>query len=89
MIVTRVREGRGSHIEPPLDPDWHPLTKLRWKAAVVALDADLPVDVHEVEPGEYSVSVGFSSISAMPYRDAWMYIAGVLTGAEQVHRATA
>lgn len=89
MIVNRVRSELGSRIDPPLDPDWPPLTRLEWKAAAVAVDTGLTVEVHEMEPGRYSVSVGCSSISAMPYREAWMYLAGASTGAEQARRATA
>ena len=71
-----------SEIHPPLDPTWPPLKRLRWRAAVARVDTGLRVLVHPVGGG-YSVQVGMSSCSAMYYTDAWLYISGVIVGAEQ------
>lgn len=90
--VTRVHTGQGSHIEPPLDQDWDEATKLAWQAAVVAHDTGLRIRVHDeafvtsngdAVPGTYSINVGLSSCSALPYRKAWTYLNGVSTGAQQ------
>lgn len=43
--VIRVRDQRGSRIEPPMDDEWDQATKLAWQAAVVALDTGLDIAV--------------------------------------------
>lgn len=89
MIVTRVADPLGSHIEPPLDPDWSELTKLEWKAAVTQIDTGLRINIHEVGPDRYAVAVGGSSSSSRSYYDPWDYLTAVTIGAEESQRATA
>lgn len=90
MIVTRIHDGRGSHIEPEFDPDWPSLTRLQWHAAVVTHDTGLPVEVYEQpDPGVYGVIVGSSSSGPYRHRELWLYLSGVSTGATQARRTTA
>lgn len=94
----RIHTDRGSHIEPPLDPSWDDLTKLRWHAGVVAADTGLRVEVRDgaaldaktlrPRPGCYSVNVGGSSAAAYSFHEAWTYLSGVSTGVRQVRRRT-
>lgn len=42
MLVRRIEDGHGSHIEPPFQADWPEKTKLRWRAEVAALDTGGP-----------------------------------------------
>lgn len=53
MIVERIYTsgdrdtGGSSHIEPPFDESWPPLTKLQWSAAVACVDGNLePEQIH-------------------------------------------
>lgn len=89
--VRRVQTGLGSsHIEPPLDQSLSNLEKLRWHAAVATLDTGLKLLVHPIRDvmgrHKYSIQVENSSMSAMPYADAWLYITGISTGAEMALR---
>lgn len=96
MIVTRVDEASGSHIEPPLDQAWDNLTKLTWKAAVVTLDTGLGINVKEANystngvrnNGFYNTIVGHSSMGPLDFRSTWDYLNGVSTGATQARRRT-
>lgn len=82
--VQRVHDGLGtSHIEPPLEQAWSNLERLRWHAAVTALDTGLQVLVHPVKGG-YSVQVENGSMSSMNYQNAWSYISGVLVGGNSI-----
>ncbi|MFF3998538.1 hypothetical protein ACFYX8_35180 [Streptomyces cyaneofuscatus] len=97
MIVTRVHETGGSHIEPPLDQAWDDLTKLTWKAAVVTLDTGLDIAATEAEyfsngvrqQGFYNIAVGSSSTGPLDFRSTWDYLNGVSTGATQTTRRRA
>lgn len=92
--VIRINTTHGSHIEPPLDPDWTDLTKLQWHAAVVTYDTGIPIRIsdgaYKVQsgdqwvdvPGHYSINVGSGCRSALDYRDAWIYLSGVSAGYE-------
>ncbi|WP_097982796.1 hypothetical protein [Streptomyces sp. f150] len=94
MIVTRVDEAGGSHIEPPLDQAWADLTKLAWKVAVVTLDTRLDIAVTEAkyfsngarQQGFYNIVVGFSITGPLDFRSTWDYLNGVSTGATQARR---
>lgn len=88
MIVARVPDATGSHIEPALDPDWPELTKLEWKAAVTQIDTGLRINIHEIGPDRYAVTVGGSSSSSRSYYDAWDYLTAVTIGAQEAQRAT-
>lgn len=101
MNVTRVNTGRGSHIEPPLNPDWPDLTKLEWKAAVVEMDTGLRARVREGGhdelvggawkpiPNSYQLRIGTGSIGPLAFRSAWDVLTGAETGARVTHRRTA
>ena len=88
MIVERIETPGGSHIEPPLNPLWSHLKKLRWHAAVASVDTGLTVRVEptrKLMPQTYMVSiVGYSSHSDRPYKDAWTLINGISSGARAV-----
>ncbi|WP_275558514.1 hypothetical protein [Streptomyces sp. 5-6(2022)] len=87
--VTRIHDATGSHIEPPLDPAWSDLNKLRWHAAVTAHDTGIAATVQDATytidgkpvPGHYDIIVGASSIGPFDFRSAWDYLNGVSTGA--------
>lgn len=94
MTVARVQHECGSHIEPELDPDWDYETKLRWHAAVTAVDTGLPVRLYrggsyrdgKPEPNVWAVTVGRFSHSAMGFRPLWTFLNGVTTGAQAVRK---
>lgn len=95
--VQRIHTDGGSHVEPALDPDWPPLERLRWHAAVVAFDTGLGVRIEPSKasrtvngvtydiPNLYSVMLSgpamSSSTSGMDYDRAWTYLNGVSGGA--------
>ena len=81
--MRRIELNGFSEIHPPLDITWPPLKRLRWHAAVARVDTGLRVLVHPVSGG-FSVQVGMSSCSSKHYADAWLYISGVIVGAEQI-----
>lgn len=88
--VSRVPERGGSRIEPPLDPDWDDETRLRWHAAVTAVDSGLEIQLYrgglyrdgEPVPDVWAVTVGRHSHSAMNYQHLWTFLNGVTTGAQ-------
>jgi len=94
MIVTRVHEAGGSHIEPPLDQAWDELTRLTRKAAAVTLDTGLDIAVTEAkyfsngvrQQGFYNTVVGSSSTGPCSFRSTWDYLNGVSIGATQATR---
>lgn len=88
--VTRVHTESGSHIEPPLNPGWDPLSQLRWHGAVVTLDVGLPVTVSQDpdDPDMYSLTVGYTGCSPMTYDSVWTYLNGVAVGALEAVSAT-
>lgn len=95
MIVRRVQNPTGDHIEPPLDETWDDLTKLHWQAAVVAHDTGLTVHVGDGAlrvaggapiPGWYTLSVGHTSTSPLTFGTAWAYLNGVSVGAQETAR---
>lgn len=85
--VRRIHETEhiGSHIEPPLDPFWSDIDKLRWHAAVASLDTGLRFLVHEMD-GCYSIQIENNSMSARPYHEAWSYISAASVGATIANR---
>jgi ABC-type Fe3+ transport system substrate-binding protein len=95
VIITRVQDATGSHIEPPLDATWTDLTKLQWQAAVVAHDTGLTVQVRDRArlnggrpiDGWYGISVGSNSGSAYDFHEAWTFLTGVAVGASQAATA--
>lgn len=97
MNITRVHDAKGSHIEPPLDPAWDDLAMLTWKAAVVAHDTGITINVcpgnYEIDgealSGYYNVVVGSTSLGPLNYRSVWDYLSGVTTGARNARRRPA
>ncbi|QMU19333.1 hypothetical protein [Gordonia rubripertincta] len=90
MAVTRVHTENGSHIEPPLNPDWSELDKLRWKAGVVIADAGVPLRItlndnarytsDGVDIPVYGLQLGSMSTSRR-FHAMWDYLNGVSAGA--------
>jgi len=75
-------DGSGSHIEPPLQPEWDSHTKLQWKAAAVAHDTGLKVRVLQ-HPGQtdYNIVVGPHSVASFNFSTGWEFLNGVDVGA--------
>ena len=93
MKVRRIHTETGSHIEPPLDPNWSDLTKLQWVADVVEHDFGLRLEVrgHPLdEPDRFAVTAtadGQSFGSAYySFNEAWFRINMLGQGAE-IYRA--
>lgn len=93
MKVRRIHTPGGSHIEPGLDPDWSPLTKLRWHAAVAMLDAPIKIIVRHglsstngIPRDEFCVNVGRTGFGSAEYDWAWTIITGLGVGAEEASR---
>lgn len=96
MQVRRVPDRTGSSIEPPLDDAWDNLAKLRWKAAVVALESGIEVSVDVgffsiggvCQSGYYSLvipGIGGSSC-VLKFSDAWTHLNGIAAGARAMAR---
>lgn len=84
MVVRRVSNGSGSHVEPPCDDRWSDLDRLRWHAAVVALDTGLRVRVEPgSERGRFTIYVGSAGVAPLSFGTAWAYLSGVSLGADQ------
>jgi ABC-type Fe3+ transport system substrate-binding protein len=86
VIVTRVHDANGSHIEPPLDQAWDDLTKLTWHAAVVTHETGLAIRVDQFERGSYGLAIGGTGLSERDFHSAWDYLNGVSTGATEAQR---
>lgn len=85
--VTRVQDPNGSHIEPPLDPTWDEPTKLAWKAAVVAHDSGLTIEVRHHGDGSYGIRIGDlnsvggqSVVGRHTFQSAWEFLVGISIG---------
>ena len=73
MKVDRIRTDDGGRNEPPLDPAWDDLTKLRWWAAVVEADYGVQLDVDD--------AIATSSGQRLPWFEArWSPSRSGLTG---------
>lgn len=88
-VVRVVTFDGGSRIEPPLDPAWSALDKLRWHATAAAAVTGLIIEVGETTDlaGHYTVCVG-GSVCSLTFESAWTYISGVEVGVAQL-RASA
>ena len=87
LKVERIENGRGSHIEPPLDETWPDFLKLRWQAGVVFADSGLRVDVTRwSSPGQYSLHGktrdGGWSRGAGSFDRAWYMLGDLSMGAQ-------
>lgn len=79
MKVARRTTDHESHIEPPLDPTWSELDKLRWQAGVVEADTGAILMLSNHHPDRlYGVSYRTpsrsSSISARPFAETWAFM---------------
>lgn len=77
--VRRVVTGTGSHIEPPLDPAWPDLDKLRWKAAVVLVNTGVAAHVEE-QPSGFVLSGLMFSYGPEDYAGMWSVLNGIEIG---------
>lgn len=87
--VERIHTATGSHIEPPLDPSWPAVDKLRWNAAVVLADTGLKLRVHVAAGSmmtKYAVTGNGFSGQHLSYNEAWQYITHLGTGAEMMNQ---
>lgn len=84
--VTRVDNGHGSHIEPPLEQTWTDGFKLAWHAAVVAHDTGLRIRLHATDRGTYCINVGRHSLGDQPYHHAWHTLADISVGADAMRK---
>ena len=96
MVVRRVSadtpHGRVSDVEPELDQAWDDFDKLRWHAAVTALDTGLSVWVADMRgsdsSNDYSVQINTStraqSIAVGGFDHAWTLLAGISIGAQAI-----
>jgi hypothetical protein len=93
MDVKRVvHDNGGSHIEPPLDPAWSDLDKLRWHAGVLKADTGVEVSIVTGSTkrlvgghwaaihGLYGYNVGGSSGGTMTFDVMWSWINGLERG---------
>lgn len=79
--VRRVITTHGSHVEPPCDDSWDDLTKLRWCAAVSAMDAGLdPAQLHVGHSPANSRRAGFRGKVRVPLPDRFYVRVGSSTG---------
>lgn len=93
MTVTRVHDSGGSHIEPPLDPEWSDIEKMRWQAGVVLVESGVTVRINDdarysvngVDIPVIGIQIGSSSTSRT-FHAAWDYLNGVSAGAREAMR---
>jgi hypothetical protein len=88
-----VRTDRGWSPDPPMDPSWPDLVKLKWHAALVCSKTGINVTVHlqpQDHPGDhYQVTLRgprWASATIHTYRSAWTYLNGIESGAEAAQR---
>lgn len=77
-------DGTESHIEPPFDPNWPSVDRLRWQAAVVLADTGLRLRIHYAAGSagtKYAITGGGIGGSYMTYNEAWRYITDLGKGA--------
>lgn len=97
MIVTRVHTDHGSHIEPPLNPEWSLLRKLEWAAAVGTADSGLEITVSHsrywvdrvLQRDVFNLGIDGAVSGPHTYQQAWAWIHGVTAGAQAVRKAYA
>lgn len=88
MKVRKMREGTKSWFEPPYDPEWSELTKLKYMAACAkerdGVDITVRLGYATVngieELGVYSLSLPGMGMSPMDYRTCSDYIQGISIG---------
>lgn len=94
MLVRRIEDECGSHIEPPFQADWPEKTKLRWWAEVAALDTGGPVPTVRYStgspPGGFDIQFASSStVGPLGYDQAWTLLNGYVIGWRQARRSAA
>ena len=84
----------GSEIDPPLDPSWPEIDRLRWNAGVAQADEGITVHVTEIDGGLFSLH-GNTSVTnpdgsvtktawgstAVPFDMAWRSLSDMARGA--------
>lgn len=87
VAVKRVHHSpTGTHIEPPLNPKWSELEKLRYLAAVVALDvgAEIGVEVSSIAKlftaSTYTVLWPSGASGPKSFEQTWCFITGMRAG---------
>jgi hypothetical protein len=90
--VRRLHSERSSWIEPPLDPDWDDLVKLRWRLAVLRLDTGLALPGVEIlpctQPGLFSL-VSVTGIGPFTRAGLWDYLSALDHGIRLAQRESA
>lgn len=85
MIVRRVHDDSGSHIEPPHQAAWSELKQLRWLAEVVMLDVRFRIRVEEYT-SNFNIILDrpglVKSIAVGDFRQAWSMLNGIHLGSE-------
>ncbi|MEE2040199.1 hypothetical protein Q8791_23560 [Nocardiopsis sp. CT-R113] len=96
--VERYTEGNFGGIRPRFDNNWHPLSRLRWSAAVAELDSGLRIRVYldggrtylngrQVFDGrDFHVVVGNRSRGGLTYDETNAYLDGVVRGGTGTRR---
>jgi hypothetical protein len=94
--VRRITEDGTSRPDPLLQQGWSDTEKLAWWAALTALDTGLEIRLFDEAaldrkgsaiPGEYSINVGYTAHSSMPFHRAWTFLNGVAAGAKAAQAA--
>jgi hypothetical protein len=93
MMVARVQDEQGSHIEPPLDESWDRMTKLTWQAAVISVDTGIEIAVGpgttsvmragswHLIPNTYSVTIrGTTACGSLDFHETWWFLNGIEAG---------
>ncbi|PRY56458.1 hypothetical protein [Glycomyces artemisiae] len=89
MDVRRTQTDTGTTYEPPLDPDWDELDRLRWHAGVVHGDTGIGLTVAPakfsvngvIQEGHFNLWVGDTVVCPGKYSDTLSYLNGIALGA--------
>jgi hypothetical protein len=91
MEVRKIQGNKGSYRwEPPLDPRWPALKRLKWKAAIVAQESGLEIAIgaRRQNPGKYTVIVtassNFQANAGGNYDGCWSILDGIEMGVKAV-----
>ena len=83
-------DGRGSSVEPPLNPAWDEITQLRWHAAAVEYETGIriivtgPYNNYGDEREHYSLNIGRTSVGSSSFDTCWTLLNGVGLGAQTI-----
>lgn len=91
MRVRRIYsdEDGSSYLEPPVDENWPPLDRLRWRAAVVFEDHNITVTIHgafdesfgDPLPGEYEIRGERLKVGPLGFTRVADFLNGMSAGA--------